>query len=117
MATVQIAFTDNSDNEDLFTIYRSADGAAVTSVAATEAVATVTWNTTNSIWDIASGVVDSTASAAFVGAAPTADPSTTNSFTVQYEESNAGTYIYGVEAENGIGKSATTSAAGAITIT
>lgn len=116
MATVQIAFTDNSDNEDFFTVYRSSNGAAVTSVSA-EAVATITWNSINSVWDIASGAVDTTTSAAFVGAAPTADPSTTNSFTVQYEESNPGTYFYGVEAENGIGKSATTSASGAITIT
>lgn len=110
MATVQIAFTDNSDNEDNFNVYRSNDGAAVTSVAA-ELVATITWDSNANVWTIASGgTLDPQNTVAFVGAAPTADPTNTNSFTITYEESDTGTFTYGVEAENNIGKSATTSA-------
>ena len=115
MATVQIAFTDNSDNEDKFTVYRSDDGQAVTSVAS-EAVGEIAWSAAASVWQITSGPVDGSNSLAFVGAAPTADFTNNNSFTITYEESSTGTFTYGVEAENSIGKSATTSAT-PITIT
>ena len=120
MATVQISFTDNSDNETKFTVFRSDAGADV-SGGDSEKLATIEWDAGNSVWTYTREIVDTGANGqnngAFVGAAPTAAPSTVGqSFTLTYEENNAGAYKFGVEAENAIGKSAVTSTAAAITI-
>lgn len=118
MATVQIAFTDNSDNETKFTVFRSVDGANVTGGAA-EILAEIEWNGVDT-WAYAKGVVDTGGSndGDFIaGQAVDVAPSTVGqSFTISYTEANAGAYFYGVEAENAIGKSAVTETSAAITI-
>lgn len=116
MATVQISFQDASNNEDFFTIYRGdASGNAPTGTTA-EVVATITWDGTSN-WVIADGALGNTSSAFVAGQVTTNDPSNVGqSFGMQYTESNAGTYVYGVEAENSIGKSAITNSS-SITIT
>lgn len=115
MATVQISFTDNSDNEEKFTIYRSVDGGSVTG-ATSEVVAEVAYDAVAATWGVTSGAVD-TANDATGTTLPPSDPSETGQdFVVTYTEGNAGTYFYGVEAENAIGKSAIKSASSAITI-
>ncbi len=113
MATVQISFTDNSDNEEEFTIYRSVDGGTVTGVEA-EVVAVVAYNFEGSQWEVTSGAVATDA----VGTTlPAGDPSNTQqNFVVTYSEDNDGTYFYGVEAANAIGKSAIKTATSSITI-
>lgn len=116
MATVQISFTDNSDNETKFTVFRSVDASEVTGIPA-EKLATVEWDAGNSVWTYTAEAVDASSTGAFVGAAPaTAPDATGQSFTLSYTEDNAGVYKFGVEAENAIGKSAITSTAAAITI-
>lgn len=115
MATVQISFTDSSNNEENFTVYRSLDNANVTGAVA-EAVCVVTWNDTNNVWEVTSGLID-TGNDATGTTLPTSPPSSENqNFVITYTEDHAGTYFYGVEAENRIGKSAIKSAASAITI-
>ena len=122
MATVQISFTDNSDNEEKFTIYRSVDNGTVTGVTS-EVVAVVAYDTGSSSWGVTSGDValqspnlgDATGTTLPTGA--NVDPSNTGQdFVVTYTENNNGTYFYGVEAENAIGKSAIKTASSAITI-
>ena len=115
MATVQISFTDNSDNEEKFSIYRSVDNGTV-SGASSELVAEVAWNSGTSTWEVTSGGIDTNNDATGT-TLPSTDPSNTGqNFVVTYTEGNAGTYFYGVEAENAIGKSAIKSATSAITI-
>lgn len=115
MATVQISFTDNSNNEEKFTVYRSVDGGSVTGVTG-EAVCEVAWNTGSNVWEVTSGAIDANNDATGT-TLPTTDPTTTGqSFVITYTEDNAGTYFYGVEAENNIGKSAIKSAPSSITI-
>jgi hypothetical protein len=120
MATVQITFTDNSDNEEKFTAYRSDSTAGTSPTGLTaEKVFDITWNTTTLVWDITSGAVDTASSgdaAVQVGSATTAPSNTGQVFIVTYTESNAGDYKYGVEAENAIGKS-TLTVSSEITIT
>ena len=118
MATVQISFTDNSDNETKFTVFRSNDASDVSGGDA-EKLATIEWDAGNTVWTYTKEIVDTNGDndGAFVGNAPTAAPSTVGqSFTLTYTESTAGAYKFGVEAENAIGKSAVTSTAAAITI-
>ena len=115
MATVHISFTDNSDNEEKFTIYRSVDGGSVTG-ATSEVVAEVSYDAVASTWGVTSGAVDSQNDATGT-TLPDGDPSDTGqNFVVTYTEGNAGVYFYGVEAENAIGKSAIKSASSAISI-
>lgn len=115
MATVQVSFTDNSDNEEKFSIYRSVDNGTV-SGAASELVAEVAWNDSGAVWEVSTGVID-TENDANGTTLPSTDPTNTGQqFVVTYTENNAGTYFYGVEAENAIGKSAIKSASSAITI-
>ena len=117
MATVQISFTDNSDNETKFTVYRSAAGALSVGGTAAEKLATIEWDGTATEWTYTPEVSDSGSNGAFVGTAPNTAPNAVGqSFTISYQEDNAGAYFFGVEAENAIGKSAVTSTASAITI-
>ena len=73
MATVQISFTDNSDNETKFTVFRSVDASEVTGIPA-EKLATVEWDAGNSVWTYTAEAVDASSTGAFVGAAPATAP-------------------------------------------
>jgi hypothetical protein len=118
MATVQIAFTDNSDNETKFTVFRSVNAQSVTGVPA-EKLATLEWDAGNTVWTYTKEAVDTNGDndGAFVGTAPNTAPNAVGqSFTISYTESTAGAYKFGVEAENAIGKSAVTETSAAITI-
>ena len=117
MATVQIAFTDNSDNEEEFNVYRS-DSNGTAAVDPTKLVANIAWDANASQWTYTSGAIDTNNDGAFIaGQVVNQDPTNTNSFTLQYTEDTAGVYKYGVNATNGIGASALTESAGSITIT
>ena len=117
MATVKITFTDASDNEDEFIVYRGAStGAQPTGVDA-EAVATITWDG-SSTWNVTSGAIDTagSADAALTGTIP-GDPSTTGQeFILRYTEDTTGSWYYGVIAKNNIGPSAITPSSTAITV-
>ena len=118
MATVQVSFQDNSTNEDLFRVYRSAAGQNPTGVAS-ELVASITYNTVTSVWDYTKEVIDTAQLNDGVLTAPTsgAAPSTSgNTFTLRYSESNTGDFKYRVYANNAIGDSAPADSA-AITLT
>jgi hypothetical protein len=115
MATVQISFTDNSNNEEKFTVYRSVDGGSVSGTTA-EAVCEVSWNSATNVWEVSPGAIDANNDATGTNL-PTTDPTAEGQdFVITYTEDNAGTYFYGVEAENNIGKSAIKSAPSSITI-
>jgi len=118
MATVQVSFQDDSTNEDLFRVYRSAAGQSPTG-GNSELLATITYNTGTSVWDYTREVIDTAQSNDGVLTAPTtgAAPSTSgNTFTLRYSESNTGDFIYRVYASNAIGDSAPADSA-AITLT
>lgn len=117
MATVQISFTDNSDNEEKFTIYRSVDGASQVDGTTAQVVAEVAYDTDTSAWVVTNGALASDATGTTLPTGENVDPSNTGqNFVVTYTEGNSGTYFYGVEAENAIGKSAIKSSSTAITI-
>jgi hypothetical protein len=116
MATVQISFTDASDNEDEFIVYRGDNTGANPGTTAAEEVATITWNSVTSTWDVTSGALDASSTAALNGTIP-GDPSTAGqAFVLRYTESNTGSYKYGVVAKNNIGPSAITISGSAITV-
>ena len=103
MATVQISFTDASNNEESFTIYRSDDGVEPV-VDASKTLATLTWDGTQ--WVITDGQVAS-------GVTIEAGSSTLNpenigqTFNISYDENNSGTYKYAIVATNQQGNSPT----------
>ena len=117
MATVQITFTDASDNEDEFIIYRGLNtGANPDGTNAAEKVATLTWNSGGNTWDVTQEVLDAQSDGVLTGQVP-GDPSTPGQiFIFQYTENNAGTWFYGVIAKNSIGPSAITVSSSGITV-
>ena len=107
MATVQISFTDASNNEDSFEVFRSADAGTSTGIAS-EKLATLTWNAGNTNWDYTQEVIDTAGSSdGALTTAVTTPPSTVGQqFILRYTEGSAGTYKYAVLAKNAIGPSA-----------
>ena len=102
MATVQITFTDDSNNEDSFSIYRSGDGSNSVAVSDADKVATLSWSGT--AWGIADGALSSDSSIE-AGSATNDPTNTSQQFIVRYTEDNSGDYKYGVVATNAIGNS------------
>jgi hypothetical protein len=102
MATVQISFTDASNNEDSFSIYRGDNSGSTPVKDDANKVATLSWS--GSAWSIANG---SLASDANIETLP--DPLNRDEvgqqFAVRYSESGTGTFKYGVIASNSIGDS------------
>lgn len=116
MATVQVTFTDASDNEDLFIVYRGDTAGADPGTTTAEEVATITWD--GSTWNVTSGAIDtaSAGDAALTGTIP-GDPSNTGQqFILRYTENTSGSFKYGVVAKNNIGPSAITVSSTAITV-
>ena len=107
MATVQISFTDASNNEDSFEVFRSANGGTSTG-AAGEKLATITWNNGTTNWDYTQEAVDTNGSSDGALTTSVTSPPTTvgQQFILRYTEGNAGTYKYAVLAKNNIGPSA-----------
>lgn len=102
MATVQITFTDDSNNEDSFSIYRSGDGSNGVAVSDDAKIATLSWS--GSAWTIANGSISSDSS--IESGSATNDPSNrSQQFIVRYTENASGSYKYGVVATNAIGNS------------
>ena len=100
MATVQISFRDNADNETSFNIYQ---GTSSPLSASSTKIAEVSLS--GGAWSVAE---------ATTGSAPNVTLTSTNTgnsatqgetFVVRYDESNAGLYYYGVSAENAVGAS------------
>lgn len=102
MATVQISFTDASNNEDSFSIYRGDNAGNNPVKDDANKVATLSWDGSN--WSIANG---SLASDANIESYP--DPLSRDEvgqqFAVRYSENSTGTFKYGVIASNAIGDS------------
>ena len=108
MATVQISFQDNANNEESFRIYRSTSA----SVAITDVfIAEIKLQSGN--WQIiGQGGTNHTLTSTNTGDAAT----TGETFTMTYEETTAGTYFYGVCAHNAVGSSAVASSSQTITV-
>lgn len=116
MATVQISFTDASNNEESFEVFRSDDAGTSTGIAA-EKLATITWNSATTNWDYAQEVIDTAGSSDGALTTPVTTPPTTvgQQFILRYTEGTSGTYKYAVLAKNAIGPSALVQSA-AITV-
>lgn len=116
MATVQISFTDASDNEDFFKVFRGNNAAGDPGDTTAEEVATITYNSGSSTWDVASGNIDANSDAALHGTIPGAPSATPQNFVLRYTESNTGSYKYGVLAGNNIGNSTVTISSDSISV-
>lgn len=113
MATVQITFKDNADNETAFKIYRGTNATVTT---ADTHILTMTWDAGNSLWTIDQEAASPALNANILTGA-TDDPSNTgNSFVIIYDEGAPGTYYYGVSASNIVGDSAVASSSQSVTV-
>jgi hypothetical protein len=111
MATVQISFRDNADNETAFKIYK---GTSAPLSASSTQIAEV--NLVSGAW---------TVSETTSGSAPSVSLQSTNTgnsatqgetFVVRYEEGTPGDYYYGVSASNDIGDSDVVTTGSALTV-
>lgn len=108
MATVQISFQDNADNETAFKIYRGTSS----TVSTTDVhILTMTWDAATSTWGIAQIPSSPDLNASIITGATTAPSETGNNFVVVYDEATPGTYYYGVAASNVVGDSGVASSA------
>jgi hypothetical protein len=113
MATVQITFQDNADNETAFKIYR---GASSTVTASDDHILTMTWNSSAAEWEITQIAASPDLSAQIITGTSDLPSNSGNSFVIIYDESVTGTYYYGVSASNIVGDSAIASSGQSVTI-
>lgn len=108
MATVQISFQDNADNESSFRIYR---GTNSTVAKTDEYIAEISLS--GSTWSISG----QSGSDHQLTSTNTGDATTTGeTFTMAYTETTTGTYYYGICAHNSVGDSAVASSASSVTV-
>jgi hypothetical protein len=108
MATVQISFQDNANNEASFRIYRGASATVTTSdtYIAEISLSSNTWS-----------ISGQNGTAHALTSSNTGDATTTGeTFTMTYEEATGGDYYYGVCAHNSVGSSAVASSSTAVTV-
>jgi hypothetical protein len=112
MATVQISFRDNADNETSFKVYK---GTSAPLSASSDQIIDITLS--NGTWS---------ASESSSGSAPNLTLTSTNTgnssttgetFVVRYDEGTAGSYYYGVSASNSIGDSDVVTTSAALNVT
>lgn len=108
MALVKIEWVDAADNETGFKIYR---GTQSTVTNQDVLVADVELN--GGVWSVNGS---SGSSHQITSSNTGASNATGETFTVTYEEANAGTYYYGVAATNSVGDSPITSSGVTITV-
>lgn len=97
MATIQISFRDNSTSETNFKIYRGTSSTLTTS---DTLIATISLN--SSTWEI----TGNNGSGHALTSTNTGSSGTTGeTFTINYTETNPGTYYYGILANNAVGNS------------
>lgn len=108
MATVQISFQDNANNEASFRVYRGTSSTVTTSdtYIAEIALSSGSW-----------AISGQSGTAHAITSSNTGDATTTGeTFTMTYEEANAGDYYYGVCAHNSVGSSAVATSSTAVTV-
>jgi len=113
MATVQITFQDNADNETAFKVYRGT-GSTVTS--SDDHILTLNWNASSGSWDIDQVAASPALSAQIITGLNDLPSNSGNSFVFIYDEAVTGTYYYGISASNVVGDSAIASSGQAVTI-
>ena len=109
MALVKVEWIDAADNETGFKIYRGTNSAVSTSdvLIAEVTLGSGSWTVTGS----------SGSSHQITSTNTGASSATGETFTITYEESNPGTYFYGVAATNSVGDSPITSSTITVTVT
>ena len=111
MATVQISFRDNADNETEFKVYR---GTSAPLSSASTQIASVALS--GGAWAVTS--INSEAHNVEITSTNTGDSVTSGeTFVIKYDELVAGDYYYGISASNAIGDSDVVTTATTLTIT
>jgi hypothetical protein len=108
MALVKVEWIDAADNETGFKVYRGTNSAVATSdvLIAEVSLSSGNWTVTG----------QSGSSHQLTSVNTGASSATGETFTLTYEESNAGTYFYGVAATNSVGDSPITSSTITVTV-
>jgi len=112
MATVQISFRDNADNETSFNIYQ---GTSSPLSASSTKIAEITL--TNGTWGVAEASTGSAPNITLTSTNTGDSVTTGETFVVRYEEGTTGSYYYGVSAENAVGASDVVTTGSALNVT
>lgn len=111
MATVQISFRDNADNETSFNIYK---GTSSPLSASSTKIAEISLS--NGAWIVAEETTGSAPNITLTSTNTGDSVTTGETFVVRYDEGTTGLYYYGVSAENAVGASDVVTTASALNV-